>query len=304
MNQRKKRVKIKYRKSEVIAGYCFLAPSFLLFFTFMLIPIFMGFYISLTNYNGFKQMDFIGFKNYLDMFKDSYFTVSMKNNVIYTLGTVPLTIILALLLAVAVNTGIRGAGLFKTFYFFPYITSSVAVGIIWTLLFNPKVGPINNLLRSFGVAEDNLPGWLLSTTWALPAVMIVSIWKMAGYYMIIFLAGLQGINKELYEAADVDGAGKLTKFFKITLPLLSPTTFMILILSVIGSFQVFDLINIMTEGGPGRSTNVLVYRIYQEGFIYMNFGYASAEAYFLFAIILVITIIQFIGQKYWVHSGE
>ncbi|MCR5031455.1 MAG: sugar ABC transporter permease [Lachnospiraceae bacterium] len=303
MNKPKK-IKIKYRKSEVIAGYVFLAPSFLLFFTFMLIPIFMGFYISLTNYNGFKQMDFIGFQNYANLFADSYFTVALKNNVIYTLGTVPFTILLALLLAVAVNTGIKGAGLFKTFYFFPYITSSVAVGIIWTLLFNPKVGPINNFLRSLGIPEEGLPGWLLSTTGALPAVMIVSIWKMAGYYMIIFLAGLQGINKELYEAADVDGAGKLTKFFKITLPLLSPTTFMILILSVIGSFQVFDLINIMTEGGPGRATNVLVYRIYQEGFEYMKFGYASAEAYFLFGIILLVTLIQFIGQKYWVHTDE
>ncbi|MCR4588505.1 MAG: sugar ABC transporter permease [Lachnospiraceae bacterium] len=304
MNKPDKKGKIKYRKSEVIAGYCFLAPSFLLFFTFMLIPIFMGFYISLTNYNGFKQMDFIGFKNYISMFSDGYFLVSLKNNVLYTLGTVPLTIIFALLLAVAVNTGIRGANLFKTFYFFPYITSSVAVGIIWTLLFNPKVGPINNFLRSVGMPEESLPGWLLSTTGALPAVMIVSIWKMAGYYMIIFLAGLQGINKELYEAAEVDGAGRLTKFFRITLPLLSPTTFMILILSVINSFQVFDLINIMTEGGPGRATNVLVYRIYQEGFEYMKFGYASAEAYFLFAIILVITIIQFVGEKYWVHSGD
>jgi multiple sugar transport system permease protein len=174
----------------------------------------------------------------------------------------------------------------------------VAVGIIWTLLFNPAVGPINNLLRSFGIS--NPPGWLLSTTWALPAVMIVTVWKWMGYYMIIFLAGLQGIPKQLYEAAEVDGAGRVKKFFNITLPLLSPTTFLVLILLIINSFQVFDLINIMTEGGPGRATNVLVYRIYQEGFKYMHFGYASAEAYFLFAIILIVTGIQFWGQKKWV----
>ena len=291
-------VKVKYRKSEVISGYLFILPSLVIFITFMIIPIFMGLYISLTDYDGFKTMNFVGLQNYAAMFKDSYFLVSFKNNIVYTLFTVPGTLILSLLLAVAVNKGIRGSSVFKTVFFFPYITSMVAVGIIWTLLFNPTVGPINNFLKSIGIA--NPPGWLLSTKSALPAVMIVTVWKWAGYYMIIFLAGLQGIPKQLYEASEVDGASGLTKFFHITLPLLSPTTFLILILLIINSFQVFDLINIMTEGGPGRATNVLVYRIYQEGFKYMHFGYASAEAYFLFAIILIITGIQFWGQKKWV----
>lgn len=291
-------VKVKYRKSEVISGYLFILPSLVIFITFMIIPIFMGLYISLTDYDGFKTMNFVGLQNYAAMFKDSYFLVSFKNNIVYTLFTVPGTLILSLLLAVAVNKGIRGSSVFKTVFFFPYITSMVAVGIIWTLLFNPTVGPINNFLKSIGIA--NPPGWLLSTKSALPAVMIVTVWKWSGYYMIIFLAGLQGIPKQLYEASEVDGASGLTKFFHITLPLLSPTTFLILILLIINSFQVFDLINIMTEGGPGRATNVLVYRIYQEGFKYMHFGYASAEAYFLFAIILIITGIQFWGQKKWV----
>ena len=291
-------VKVKYRKSEVISGYLFILPSLVIFITFMIIPIFMGLYISLTDYDGFKTMNFVGLQNYAAMFKDSYFLVSFKNNIVYTLFTVPGTLILSLLLAVAVNKGIRGSSVFKTVFFFPYITSMVAVGIIWTLLFNPTVGPINNFIKSIGIA--NPPGWLLSTKSALPAVMIVTVWKWAGYYMIIFLAGLQGIPKQLYEASEVDGASGLTKFFHITLPLLSPTTFLILILLIINSFQVFDLINIMTEGGPGRATNVLVYRIYQEGFKYMHFGYASAEAYFLFAIILIITGIQFWGQKKWV----
>lgn len=232
------------------------------------------------------------------MFKDSYFTISLRNNLFYTLVTVPATLIIALLLAVAVNTGIKGTPIFKTVFFFPYITSMVAVGIIWTLLYNPTVGPINSLLRSIGIA--NPPGWLLSTSSALPAVMIVYIWKMSGYYMIIFLAGLQSIPRHLYEAAEIDGAGKIKKFFKVTLPLLSPTTFMVMILIIINSFQVFDLIQVMTDGGPGRATNVLVYRIYQEGFNYSHFGYASAEAYFLFAVILVVTLIQFWGQKKWV----
>ncbi|MCI2048102.1 MAG: sugar ABC transporter permease [Lachnospiraceae bacterium] len=296
--EKDKRIRVKYRKKEVISGYLFILPSLAIFMVFMIVPIFMGLYISFTDYDGFKKMDFVGVQNYVDMFKDSYFLVSFKNNIFYTLFTVPATLILALLLAVAVNRGIRGSAVFKTLFFFPYITSMVAVGIIWTLLFNPTVGPINNLLRSFGIS--NPPGWLLSTTWALPAVMIVTVWKWMGYYMIIFLAGLQGIPKQLYEAAEVDGAGRVKKFFNITLPLLSPTTFLVLILLIINSFQVFDLINIMTEGGPGRATNVLVYRIYQEGFKYMHFGYASAEAYFLFAIILIVTGIQFWGQKKWV----
>lgn len=293
-----KKIKTKYSVREAITGYLFVLPSFAGFAVFLLIPILFGLYISFTNYDGFKVMDFIGFSNYIDMFKDSYFTISLKNNLLYTLVTVPATLVMALLLAVAVNTGIKGSPFFKTVFFFPYITSMVAVGIIWTLLYNPTVGPINSLLKSIGISSP--PGWLLSTGSALPAVMIVYIWKMSGYYMIIFLAGLQSIPRHLYEAAEIDGAGKIKKFFKVTLPLLSPTTFMVMILIIINSFQVFDLIQIMTDGGPGRATNVLVYRIYQEGFKYSHFGYASAEAYFLFAIILIVTLIQFWGQKKWV----
>lgn len=296
--ENKNKFKKKYRKSEVISGYLFILPNFIGFSLFMIIPIFMGAYISLTNYDGFKKMDFVGLRNYIDMFSDSYFLVSLKNNLLFTLITVPLTLICALLLAVAVNSVRKCGAVYKTIFFFPYITSMVAVGIIWTLLLNPTVGPINNVLRVIGISDP--PKWLLSTTWALPAVMMVQIWKMSGYYMIIFLGGLQSIPKQLYEAAEVDGASKVKQFFNITIPLLSPTTFMVLILLVINSFQVFDLVSIMTDGGPGRATNVLVYRIYQEGFKYAHFGYASAEAYFLFAVILVITIIQFVGQKKWV----
>ncbi len=294
----KQKNRMKYRLSEAVTGYLFILPSFLGFAVFLMIPIFFGAYISFTNYDGFQLMDFIGLKNYIDMFQDTYFTISLKNNLLYTLVTVPATLIVALLLSVAVNAGIKGSALFKTFFFFPYITSMVAVGIIWTLLYNPNAGPINSFLRTIGISTP--PTWLLSTTAALPAVMIVYIWKMSGYYMIIFLAGLQSIPRHLYEAAEIDGAGKIKKFFKVTLPLLSPTTFMVMILIIINSFQVFDLIQVMTDGGPGRATNVLVYRIYQEGFKYSHFGYASAEAYFLFAMILVVTLIQFWGQKKWV----
>lgn len=282
-----------------LKGYLFLLPNFIGFFIFMAIPIIMGLVISFTDYNGFSQFNFIGLKNYIDMFQDEYFLVSLGNNLLYTAVTVPGIVVFALLLAVAVNTGIRCSGLFKTMFFLPNISSMVAVGIVWAMLFNPTMGPINNFLRSLGI--ENPPQWISASDSALWSIMLVDIWKKAGYYMVILLAGLQSIPKQLYEAASIDGAGAVKKFFKITLPMLSPTMFMVMVLCIIQSFQVFDLVNIMTQGGPGRSTNVLVFRIYQEGFQKLQFGYASAMAYFLFLIVLIVTLIQFRGQKKWVN---
>jgi multiple sugar transport system permease protein len=291
---------MKWKKIKKYSkGYLFLLPNFMGFFFFMLIPIFMGAGISLTDYDGFKQLNFVGLDNYMNLFRDEYFIVSLKNNFYYTLVTVPGTVILAILLAVALNSKIKGYQIFKTFFFFPSISSMVAVGIVWAVLFNPSRGPINGFLQFIGI--ETPPLWLASTDTALLSVMIVAIWKQVGYYMVMVLAGLQSIPKQLYEAADIDGANNFVKFFKITLPMLSPITFMVTILTIISSFQVFDLINVMTKGGPGRATNVLVYRIYQEGFNYMRYGYASAMAYFLFLIILVVTLIQFRGQKKWVN---
>lgn len=285
-------------KKEWIKGYLFILPNFVGFFIFMAVPIIIGLVISFTDYNGFGIPDFVGISNYIEMFQDEYFQISFLNNMLYTLVTVPGTIVVSLLLAVAVNVGIKGSGLFKTMFFFPTITSMVAVGIVWSMIFNPYTGPLNQILKAIGI--DNPPMWLASSDTALLTVMLVAIWKQAGYYMVIILAGLQSIPKQLYEAAEIDGAGAISRFFKITLPMLSPTMFMVLILNIISSFQVFDLINIMTEGGPGRATNVLVYRIYQEGFQQLQFGYASAMAYFLFLIVLIVTLVQFRGQKKWV----
>lgn len=288
----------KPRNSQRLAGYLFILPNFIGFFIFMMIPIIMGLCISFTDYNGFNQFNFVGLDNYIKMFQDEYFQISFLNNMLYTLVTVPCVIIMALLLAVAVNTGIKGSGLFKTMYFFPTISSMVAVGIVWSMMFSPTKGPINQVLQAMGF--ENTPMWLQSTSTALISVMIVAIWKQSGYYMVMVLAGLQSIPKQLYEAASIDGANAFVRFFKITLPMLSPTMFMVTILNIISSFQVFDLISIMTDGGPGRSTNVLVYRIYQEGFQNSKFGYASAMAYFLFLVIMIITLIQFKKQKDWV----
>lgn len=292
---KKKKHLLNGRVIGYLKGYLFLLPSFAGLLTFVLIPILMGFVISFTNYDGYKKLDFVGLNNYIHMFQDDYVLTSLKNNVIYTAVTVPATMIISLLLALALNMGMKGSTFFRTMIFFPTISSMVAVGIVWSLLFNPVQGPVNQLLMAVGI--DSPPRWLASTTWALWAIMIVAVWKQAGYYMVIFLSGLQAIPKQLYESAQIDGANSVVRFFKITLPMLSPTTFMVLILSIIGSFQVFDLVSIMTDGGPGRATNVLVYRIYQEGFEYSKMGYASAIAYFLFLIIFVITLIQFRGSK-------
>lgn len=299
---KKKKHLLNGRVIGYLKGYLFLLPSFAGLLTFVLIPILMGFIISFTNYDGYKKLDFVGLNNYIHMFQDDYVLTSLKNNVIYTAVTVPATMIISLLLALALNMGMKGSTFFRTMIFFPTISSMVAVGIVWSLLFNPVQGPVNQLLMAVGI--DSPPRWLASTTWALWAIMIVAVWKQAGYYMVIFLSGLQAIPKQLYESAQIDGANSVVRFFKITLPMLSPTTFMVLILSIIGSFQVFDLVSIMTDGGPGRATNVLVYRIYQEGFEYSKMGYASAIAYFLFLIIFVITLIQFRGQQKWVTYME
>jgi len=280
-------------------AYLFLLPNFIGFFVLSALPILMGFAYSLTDYDGFNQFNFLGLKNFFEMLADEYFQISLRNNIVYTLVTVPATIVIAFSLAVVINGKIPWRSYFRTVFFFPTITSLVAVGIVWSVLFNPESGPINSVLRAVGISSP--PRWLASTKSALFSIMIVSIWKSAGYYMIIILAGLQGIPNSLYESADLDGASRYRKLCSITLPLLSPTMFFVLIVSIINSFQVFDLVSVMTNGGPGRSTNVLVYRIYQEGFVFLRQGYASAIAYFLFFMILVVTIIQFAGQKRWVN---
>ena len=296
MNQ--KGISRRIRKS--VTGWCFVAPSFIAFLDFLIIPMVMGFCYSLTDYSALsKNMNFVGLENYQKMFSDRYFKVAIKNNVVYALIYSSATLVISLILATMLNHLKKMKKLFRMVFFIPYITSMVSVALIWKMIFNPDGGPLNTILLQMGVS--NPPRWLASTTWALYAVIIVSIWKSAGYYMLIFLAGMQTIPEELYESVALDGANSLQRYTKITLPLLSPTMFLNMVLIVINSFQVFDLISIMTDGGPGMSTNVLAYRIYVEGFKNLKMGYASSLAYFLFAVVLVITVIQFIVQKYWVN---
>jgi multiple sugar transport system permease protein/alpha-1,4-digalacturonate transport system permease protein len=299
-------VKIKNRmskaaKREAAVGYLYLLPNFIGFLVFTAIPIIAGLVISFTDYNGF-QGSFVGFANYAKLFRDTQFKASLVNNLVYSAASVPLTIVFALLFALALNRKMPGANLFKTIFFFPNLTSMVAVGCVAMLLFMPANGPINNLLRYLGMSEGDLPQWFFSTKTALWTVIIMVVWKQAGYYMIMFMGGLKNIPPHLYEAARIDGANARKVFWNVTWPMLSPTTFMVTILCFIYSFQVFDIINVTTQGGPGRSTSVLVFRIYKEAFKNWKMGYASAIAYLLFMIILIITLIQWRGQKNWVND--
>lgn len=291
-----KRNKVVIRNT--IKGYLFLLPNFLGFAFFTAIPVVAVFLLSFTDWNAFKSPNFVGLENFVTMLGDPNFRQSLINNFTYTIIFVPGTLGLALLFALALNQEIRFREGFRIIYFLPHITSMVAAAMVWRLIFNDTYGPLSNLLLSMGIDP---PGWLSDSKWALLSITIMSIWKNYGYYIVILLAGLAGIPYQLYEAAKLDGANRFQMFVNITWPMLSPTMFFALITCVISSFKVFDAINIMTEGGPGRSTYVLVYTIYTEAFQNYKFGYASAVALVLFLIILIVTLIQWRGQKKWVE---
>lgn len=211
--------------------------------------------------------------------------------------TVIPTLILALLLAVLLNNKLKGVAIFRTAFYFPYIASIVAVGAVWNMLFQPDFGPVNEILKFIGIG--NPPRWVVDKNWAMVAVAIVSVWKYMGYYMIVYLAALQGISSSLYEAASIDGANGWQKLWRITVPMLTPTTFFVMIMLTIQCFKVFDLVYVMTGGGPGNATKTLVNYIYEKAFTSWEFGPASAGAIVLFVIVLVITLIQFSGEKKW-----
>ncbi|MCG8514744.1 MAG: sugar ABC transporter permease [Halanaerobiales bacterium] len=275
----------------------FLLPNLLGFLLFILIPILASFGLSFTQWDLLGDISWVGLGNYTELLSDKIFIQVFWNTLYYSVGTVPLGIAIALLLAIALNQKIRGVKFYRGAYFLPVVSSTVAVAVVWQWIYNPEFGLLNYVLSLLGIDG---PSWLTSTVWAMPAIIITSIWKGLGYNMLLFLAGLQGIPKTYYEAAEIDGANWFNKFWKITLPLLSPTTFFVVIMSVISSFQVFDIIYVMTEGGPGRSTSVLVHYLYQNAFQYFRMGYASAIAYILFFLVFILTLIQLKRQKNWV----
>lgn len=286
---------------EQVAGYLFVAPLMIGLIVLSLIPVAASLLLSFTNWNfvaGIGAIKFAGFDNFVRLFHDSSFTKSLLNNLLFIL-TVPVTMIFALLLAIGIDKHVFLKDLFKVVYFLPYISSIVAIAMVWQVLFHPSLGPVNSTLVSLGI--DNPPKWLADIKFALPSLMMIQVWIMLGYNIIIYIAGLQSIPRDLYEAAEIDGASAWVKFRRITVPCISPTTFFLLVTGIIGTFKIFDLIQVLTQGGPANSTTVIVYELYDTAFIQLKTGYASSMALVLFLICLLITVLQMAAQKKWVN---
>ncbi len=281
-------------KKQLVA-YSFLAPNFIGFAIFTLVPIVFAVVLAFLRWDGANPMEWAGFSNFSELFDDDQFKAALKNTIVYTAGTVPFTLLASLFLAVILNQGIQARNFFRTVSFFPYIASLVAVAAVWNMIFNPSKGPVNMLL--FALGFENVPGWAADKDWAMVTIILFSVWKYMGYYMIIYLAGLQGINPELYEAANLDGTNAWQRFRYVTVPQLSATTFFILVMLTIQCFKVYDIVYMVTQAGPGTATLVLVYDIYNKAFVSWNLGSASAVAMVLFALVLAVTLIQFKAEQ-------
>ncbi|WP_127590448.1 carbohydrate ABC transporter permease [Paenibacillus lautus] len=278
------------KRKEALIGWLFLAPEIVGMLLLNVFALGFSLYLSLSDWDmlsGVKGIEFTGLDNYIKMFHDPTIIQAIKNNLIYMVLTVPIPIAIALVLSVLIHNSVFFKSYFKVAFFIPYISSIIAVAAVWSALFHPSLGPINQFLMELGISSP--PKWLVDPKTSLLAISIISSWAGLGYTIIIYMAGLTNISNEIYEAADIDGASAIKKFFAITVPMLRPTTFFLLITMLIGSFKVFDIIAFLTEGGPNNSSTVLVFRIYEEGFQYYNMGYASAISWLLFAIIGLIT---------------
>ncbi len=268
----------------------FLSPTLIVFSVFVLFPVLFSFFLSFQKWNMFSaEQSFVGLENYSRILGSAEFWMVLKNTLVYTVGTVPLNMALALATAYVLNRKIAGKRFVRTMLFAPVVMSSVAAAVIWRWVYEPRFGLLNYCLGWFGIAPIN---WLNDPTAAMFALIVMGVWKTFGVNMVLFSAGLQGIPDHYYEAAEIDGAGWWAKFWRITIPLLSPTTFFILVMSIIGSFQVFDAVYVLTSGGPLGSTKVLVFYLYEHAFKFFEMGYASAVAYLMFAIIFTVTMLQ------------
>jgi len=318
LNAEAKRRRGSLERKKTLVALSFIAPNFIGFALFTLIPVFVAVFMSMTEWNGgsLSNMKWVGFQNYAQIFEipqryidrlenPNIFSIlgvffdkvdigiALKNTVTYTVITVPLTLICSILLSLVLNKAVKGAVAFRAALFFPYVSSTVAICVCWNFMMM-KNGPINQLLMFFGSTFNKT--WTADSNMAIWAVIIVSVWKSMGYYMVIYLAALQGIPRELYEAATVDGANKRQQFFHITLPQLSPTTFFVSVMLVIGCFKVYDTVALMTGGGPGRATKMLVTYTIDE-FNSFKYGSACAIAMVLLVLVLTVTIIQFRMEK-------
>jgi len=284
-----------YKKQD---PWIFLFPTIVGLVFFRVGPIIVSFLISFTDWDILRDARFLGLENYKELFLSSAFYQVFRNTLTFSFIYVCGVTIFGLLLALLLNQKLKGMKFFRSAFYTPVVTSAVAVGIIWSWILSPKYGILTILLNKIGIVS---PYWLGDPSLALTTVALIQVWKMSGYYMIIFLAGLQNIPESLREAARIDGAGKLKTFFKITLPLLTPTTFFVLSISIIDSFKNFELIYAITRGGPQNSTNTLVYDVYLNAFVYYRMGYSSALAYILLAVVGLLTAFNFYGKKRWVQ---
>lgn len=289
------------RRQETIAGYVFLLPNLIGFVVFLLFPILFAFYIMLTDWSLAAEPQFVGLENFETMVNDRLFWNSLKNSFYYTFVAVPTGIFIAFWLALALNRKMRGIIFFRTIYFLPQITLTVAAATVWRWIYQPEIGLINYLLGLIGIDG---PNWIHNTGWAMPSVIIMSNWQGIGFAMLILLAGLQGIPEEYYEAAAIDGASSWQRMRFVTLPMLSPAIFFVVVTSLIGAFQSFDQFFILTQGGPAHATTPLTLYIFNNAFAFFKMGYGAALAAVLFVIILIITLIQWQLAQRWVIGFE
>ncbi|UKS24846.1 sugar ABC transporter permease [Paenibacillus sp. HWE-109] len=292
----------RLKRRNALYGYLFISPMMLGFLIFMAGPILAAFVLSLTDYSLLHPSTFVGADNYAQVLtKDDLFWTSIKNTLYFSAGLIPLNLGLSLALAILLSAKLPGMGIFRTAIFTPVVTSIIVWAIVWKYVFATDAGLVNQILGFFGVTG---PAWMYNTHLVMPVVILVSVLKKVGMNMVIFLAALQDVPKMYYEAATIDGASKWKQFTKITLPMISPSLFLTLIITLIGSLKVFSQIVVMTDGGPGTSTNVLVYYIYKLAFKTFDLGYASAVAFILFFLVLALTIVQWYFRKRWVHHEE
>ncbi len=298
-NRQSKRKIGKMAQREELAFWLFILPWLIGFIVFSAGPIIASMGISLTEYSILQPPTFIGLENYKQLFVDELFYKAVFNTIYYVGVSVPLGMTLAFLMAIALNQKLSGQTWFRTIFYLPSVVSGIAVALLWGWLLNPDFGLINYLLSLVGIQG---PQWLYSTTWAMPSIILMSLWGVGGS-MVVFLAGLQGIPEHLYEAAELDGAGEWGKFWNVTVPMISPVIFFNMIVTIIFAFQIFDQVYIMTsgKGGPANATLVYVLYLYRQGFEYFKMGYASALALILFVIVLGITVFQFSVARRWVY---
>jgi len=289
------------RRRETLWALLFLTPFFIGLVFFILGPIIAAFAVSLTTWDLVSPAQWVGAQNYADLVHDPVFWQAMGNTIYYTGVTVPVGLVLALGLAILMNRKLPGIYAFRVIYFAPITASIVAVSLLWAWLFSPSFGFLNYVLSALHLPTSQ---WLASPITAMPSIILVGLWRGLGFNIIVFLAGLQSIPRDLYEAAETDGANEWQQFRNVTLPMLSPTLFFAIVMALISSFQVFEQTYIMTQGGPGNSTMTFIYYIFLTGFTYLRMGYASALSFVFLLLILIITAFQLRLQTRWVHYDE